>query len=161
MRFDEVQEDCRRLRQRPMTVVDDYERFPRQGVERDASASRPGMPRGDEEHERIPANRASLEGRFLGLLPDESNRYSAFLDILDDRAAIADRGPHMDLGIRRVESGQQGREEALTGDRACRNRQVARDGRMKAAEVTSSLFVEIEDLASELIEPLTGFGESN
>ena len=48
-------------------------------------------------------------------------------------------------GIRRVESRQQGREEALAGDRACRNRQVARDGRMKAAEVSSSLFVEIED----------------
>ena len=32
---------------------------------------------------------------------------------------------------------------------------------MKAAEVSSSLFVQVEDLASVLIEPLTGFGEGN
>src|SRR5208337_4612416 len=57
--------------------------------------------------------------------------------------------------------GQQGGEEAFSGNRACRNGQVARDGRMKAAEVSSSLFVQVEDLASVLIEPLTGFGEGN
>ena len=85
----------------------------------------------------------------------------ALLDVPDDRAAIADRGPHMDLGMLRVERGQQGREEAFPGDRACRDRQVAGHRRMKAAEVPSSLFVEIEDLASELIEPLTGFGEGD
>ena len=80
------------------TRLADDERFAGQGVERDASTSRPGMPRGDEEHEGIAADRASLEGRFLGLLPDESERCPALLDILDDRAAIAHRGPHMDPG---------------------------------------------------------------
>jgi hypothetical protein len=61
----------------------------------------------------------------------------------------------------RVEGRQESGEEAFSGDGACRNGQVARDGRTKAAEISSSLFVEVEDLASAFIEPLTRFGEGN
>ena len=137
------------------------ERFLGQGVERDGSTSRPRMTRGDQEHQRMPADRASLEGRSVGPLPDEPKRCPPLLDILDDRAAVADGGSHMDLRMLGTERRQQGREEAFSGDRAGRNRQVAGHRGMKAAEVSSSLFVQVEDLASELVEPLTGFGEGN
>ena len=117
----------------------DDERFAGQGLERDAFSSRPAMPRCDDKHEGIAADRAEFKARFLGFLPDQAERRSALLDILHDRTAIAHRGPDVDAGIFFVEGRQQGREEAFAGDRTGRNRQVARDGRMEAAEVRPSL----------------------
>src|SRR5262245_60267794 len=119
------------------------------------------MTRGDEKQERISANRTDLQGRFLGLLADEPECRPPLFDILDDRAAIRDRGSHMHLGMFRTERGEERREEALARYRACRDRQVTGDRWTEATQVAACLFVKIEDLAGELVEAMTGFGEGN
>ena len=113
------------------------------------------------KHEAIRPDGAIFEVGILGFLSDEPERRPAFLDFLQDQTAVADGRPDMHVGMFRVKSRQQGREEVLSRHRARGNRQVSRDGWMKAAQVLSSLLVQVEDLASELIEPLAGFGEGD
>ena len=79
----------------------------------------------------------------------------------DDRAAVAHRGPHVDFGELLAEGGEQGGQVALGRDRACRNRQVARDARVEAAEALPRLLVQVEDSPGELIEPLARLGQGD
>ena len=81
----------------------DDERFAGQGLERNAFSRRPAMPPCDDKHEGIAADRAEFKARFLGFLPDQAERRSPLLDILNDRAAITDRGPDVDARIFLVE----------------------------------------------------------
>ena len=67
------------------------------------------MPRSDDEHEGIAADRAKFKAGFLGFLPDQAERRPALFDILHDRSAVAHRGPDVDAGMFLVEGGQQGR----------------------------------------------------
>ena len=60
----------------------DDERFAGQGLERNAFAGRPAMPRCDDKHKGIAADRAEFKARFLGFLPDQAERRSALFDIL-------------------------------------------------------------------------------
>ncbi len=67
----------------------------------------------------------------------------------------------MDFGELLAEGGEQGGQVALGRDGACRNRQVARDARVEAAEALSRLLVQVEDSPGQLIEPLARLGQSD
>ena len=122
---------------------------------------RPAMPRCNDKHEGIAADRAKFKARFLDFLPDQAERRSALFDILHDRSAIAHRGPDVDAGICFMESRQQGREEAFAGDGTGSNRQIARNGRPEPADVYPGQPVQVEDLPRIAIEPLPGIAEGN
>ena len=133
-----------------------------QGLERDPLAGRPAMSRSDDEHEGIAANRAKFEGGFLDFLPDQAERRLTLFDILNDRSAIAHRGPDVDAGIFFTETrSAKRREEIFARDGARGNRQIARDGRPEPADIRPGLPVQVEDLPGIAIEPLTGFAEGN
>ena len=54
---------------------------------------------------------------------------------------------------------EEGRKVALGRDGARRNRQVARDARVEAAEALPRLLVQVEDSPGQLIEPLARLGQ--
>ena len=103
------------------------------------------MPGGDDQHQAIRPDRAKVEARILGFLSHEPDRRPALLDVLQDRAAIAHRRPDMHLGELLLERREQSREEAFTGHRACRERQIPGDGRVETAEGLAGLVMQVED----------------
>jgi len=139
----------------------DDEHLAFQGCERDGFSYDQGMPRMDDQHEAIRPDRAIFEVGILNFLSDEPKCRPALLDILQHQTAVAHRRSDMHSGMFRVKGREQGREAAFSRHRAGCNRQVSRDGRMKAADVSASLLVQVEDLTSVLVEPLTGLSEGD